>query len=68
MPEIGRQDTILSHWSVMDFLIRKKLRQEFKTGKRHKYCNTNYAVLACLIEKISGMSYSDFLKKEIFIL
>jgi CubicO group peptidase (beta-lactamase class C family) len=67
MPEIGRQDTILSHWSVMDFLIRKKLRQEFKTGKRHKYCNTNYAVLACLIEKISGMSYSDFLKKEIFI-
>ncbi len=67
MPEIGRQDTILSHQSVLQFLIKRKLRPEFKAGKRHKYCNTNYALLACLIEKVSGMNYSDFLKKEIFI-
>lgn len=67
MPDIGRQDTILSHQSVLQFLIQKKLRPEFKPGTRHKYCNTNYAILACLIEKISGISYSDFLKKEIFI-
>lgn len=67
MPEIGRQDTTLSHQSVLQFLIKRKIRPEFKPGRRHKYCNTNYAVLACLIEKISGMNYSDFLKKEIFI-
>ncbi len=67
MPDIGRQDTILSHQSVLQFLINKRFRPEFKTGRRHKYCNTNYAVLACIIEKVSGMSYSDFLKKEIFI-
>jgi CubicO group peptidase (beta-lactamase class C family) len=67
MPEIGRQDTVLSHQSVLEFLIKRKIRPEFKAGKRHKYCNTNYAILACLIEKVSGMSYSDFLKKEIFI-
>lgn len=67
MPDIVRQDTILSHHSVLEFLIKKKHRLEFKAGKRHKYCNTNYAVLACIIEKITGMSYSDFLKKEIFI-
>lgn len=67
MPEIGRQDTVLSHQSVLQFLIKRKLRPEFKAGRRHKYCNTNYAVLACLIEKVSGMSFSVFLKKEVFI-
>lgn len=67
MPEIGRQDTMLSHQSVLQFLIHKKPKPEFRPGKRHKYCNTNYAILACIIEKVSGMSYSDFLKKEIFI-
>ncbi|MCX7728170.1 MAG: beta-lactamase family protein [Bacteroidia bacterium] len=67
MPDIGRTDTILSHYSVLQFLLKRKIRPEFKPGRRHKYCNTNYAVLACLIEKVSGMSYSDFLKKEIFI-
>lgn len=67
MSEIGRQDTILSHEAVLQFLCQKRFRQEFRTGRRHKYCNTNYAVLACLIERVSGMKYSDFLKKEIFI-
>ncbi len=67
MQDIGRQDTILSHWSVLKFLANKKLRLENKPGRRYKYCNTNYVILACLIEKISGMSYSDLLKREIFI-
>lgn len=66
MQDINRQDTVLTHWSVLQFLINKKIRPEFKAGRRYKYCNTNYAVLACLIEKVSKMSYSDFLKKEIF--
>lgn len=67
MQNIGRQDTVLSHQSVLQYLVHKKPRTEFRAGKRYKYCNTNYAILACLIERASGMSYSDFLKKEIFI-
>ncbi len=67
MPDIGRQDTILSHHSVLNLLVQKKPHPEFKAGRKYKYCNTNYALLACLVEKISGMNYSDFLKKEIFI-
>jgi CubicO group peptidase (beta-lactamase class C family) len=31
------------------------------------YCNTNYALLALIIEQISGMSYGDYLKKTFFI-
>jgi CubicO group peptidase (beta-lactamase class C family) len=30
------------------------------------YCNTNYVLLASLVERISGQPFADFLKKEIF--
>src|SRR6185369_11483956 len=33
---------------------------------KFNYCNTNYALLALLIEKVSGKSYSEFLKAELF--
>ncbi len=35
-------------------------------GERYSYSNSNYNVLAFLIEKLSGLSYGEFLKKEIF--
>lgn len=30
------------------------------------YCNTNYAYLVCLIEKITGMSFRQYVKEKIF--
>ena len=38
----------------------------FLPGHGFHYCNTNYALLASVIESISGMSYADFVKQEIF--
>jgi len=38
----------------------------FKPGSKWKYSNTGYAVLAAIIEKVSGMSYNDFMAKNIF--
>lgn len=35
-------------------------------GKSFNYNNTNYVILASIIEKISGMSYPDFLRTRIF--
>ena len=37
----------------------------FDPGTDTKYSNTNYNILAYIIEKITNMSYQDFLKKEI---
>jgi CubicO group peptidase (beta-lactamase class C family) len=39
---------------------------EFVSGKHFSYCNTNYALLALIIEKVSGIRYPDFLQKTIF--
>lgn len=38
----------------------------FQPGTKWKYSNTGYAVLASIIEKVSGRSYADFLKENIF--
>jgi CubicO group peptidase (beta-lactamase class C family) len=35
-------------------------------GKKFEYCNTNYALLALIIEKASGLSFSDFMDTNIF--
>ncbi len=38
----------------------------FEPGSKYSYSNSNYNVLAYIIEKVSGMKYGDFLKKNIF--
>ena len=35
-------------------------------GQHFEYSNTNYALLALIIEKVSGESYSEFLTKTFF--
>ena len=39
---------------------------EFEPGTRTSYSNSNYNLLALLIEKISGQSYTSFLQENIF--
>ena len=53
---------------VLDFLVRyHDVLENIAPANRHfTYCNTNYALLALLIEKLSGQSYSDFLTQHIF--
>jgi CubicO group peptidase (beta-lactamase class C family) len=38
----------------------------FKTGSHFSYCNTNYALLALIIEKVSKKSYPDFMRETFF--
>jgi CubicO group peptidase (beta-lactamase class C family) len=38
----------------------------FEPGTKHLYSNSGYAVLALLVERLSGLSYSEFLIKRIF--
>ena len=39
---------------------------EFPSGKRFAYCNTNYVLLALIIETVSGRSYKEFLETTFF--
>ena len=38
----------------------------FSAGEKYKYSNSGYALLAMIVEKVSGKRYADFLKENIF--
>lgn len=38
----------------------------FTPNSRFTYCNTNYAMLALIIEKVTGKTYAEYLDKTIF--
>jgi D-alanyl-D-alanine carboxypeptidase len=39
---------------------------QFSPGERWSYNNSGYALLGAIIEKVSGMSYADFIRTRIF--
>ncbi len=51
---------------MIAFLAKEKPAILFKPGEKWEYSNTGYAILGSVIEKVSGMSYNDFLEKNIF--
>ncbi len=51
-----------------EFLARiTKLTIEFRPGERWSYSNTNYWLLARVIERCSGLPYADFMQRRIFV-
>lgn len=49
---------------TIDLVKGKELNYE--PGDRFSYCNTGYAMLAAVIEQVTGKSYGDFMKQKIF--
>mgnify|MGYP006131236769 CR=1 FL=1 len=38
----------------------------YKPDHKYYYCNTNYLLLASIVEKVSGLSFKQYMKKHIF--
>tara|TARA_B110000037_G_scaffold39519_1_gene48934 strand:+ start:450 stop:1595 length:1146 start_codon:yes stop_codon:yes gene_type:complete len=38
----------------------------YKPDHKYYYCNTNYLLLASILEKVSGLSFKQYMKKHIF--
>ncbi len=55
-----------SNMQVMSMIEDYDLPLFFTPGKKYVYSNTNYLVLASIVEKVSGYSYSKFIKRYIF--
>lgn len=67
LPNMQKGDTsLVSYKNVLDFMIQMKPEAYSKPNKRLQYCNTNYVLLANLIEKVSGISYQQFIRENIF--
>jgi CubicO group peptidase (beta-lactamase class C family) len=58
---------LVTNQDVLDFIIaRHKDIPIARANRGFSYSNTNYALLALIIEKASGLSYGDFMKKTFF--
>lgn len=56
----------VSNKKVIQMFGQVKPRLEFKPNTRFKYSNSNYAVLASIIETVADTNYRDFMKHYIF--
>ena len=61
-------DSIIQNKDVLNWLIERKglIKDIGKAETRFNYCNTNYALLALIIEKVSGETYPHFMQENIF--
>lgn len=56
----------LSNKDILELIIKYKPTPYYQPDKKYNYSNTNYALLALIIESVSGKSYEEFLQAEIF--
>lgn len=57
---------LLTNQDILDLFVKYDAGLDFKTDKKFAYCNTNYAMLALIIEKVTGMKYAMAMNKIIF--
>lgn len=57
---------ILTNQDILEIMATKGIDLEFRTDSRFSYCNTNYAMLALVIEKITGKKYKVAMQDLIF--
>ncbi|MDT8401509.1 MAG: serine hydrolase domain-containing protein [Bacteroidales bacterium] len=60
---LGR-DLPVTTEDIIRFALDKRLH--YTPGKGRSYSNLGYAILGLVVEEVSGMSYEDYCKKEIF--
>jgi CubicO group peptidase (beta-lactamase class C family) len=60
------RNNTLTNQDILTIMETKNIGLEQKTGTRFSYCNTNYAILALIIEKVTKLSYREAMSKIIF--
>jgi len=64
--EIAKANYKMNNDELYNYILEKNPKAYLKPNTRFNYCNTNYALLALLVEKISGKKFNNFLKEELF--
>jgi len=64
--EINQPNYQMTNDDMYQAFISKNCRLAQKPNTRFNYCNTNYALLALLVEKVSGKPFNVYVKEEIF--
>lgn len=57
---------LLTNQDMLDYMVKYKPAPLFAPDKAFRYSNTNYALLALIIEKVTGLSYPVYMKDSLF--
>ncbi len=57
---------LLTNQLVLDLLIKEKIPAVTAPNEVYQYCNTNYILLAHLIETITEKTFEDYMQTELF--
>lgn len=66
MDSLWDKDKIATNKDIVTLFAIHKPKLLFEPDTKFEYSNTGYALLALIIQKVSGKSYKDFLEKNIF--
>lgn len=56
----------MTNEQVLAQMVKYKPRPEYLPDRRYKYSNTGYAMLALIVERISGLPFDEFMEQNIF--
>lgn len=57
----------LTNQDMLNLFVKHEPAQYFQADKGFHYCNSNYAFLTNIVERVSETSFDEFIKKKIFI-
>jgi CubicO group peptidase (beta-lactamase class C family) len=56
----------ISNQDILNLFTEKDIKLDSEPDRRFCYCNTNYAMLALIIEKVTGLKYGQAMQEMIF--
>jgi CubicO group peptidase (beta-lactamase class C family) len=66
MPKKEWKNKYVTNEDVLNYMMTQKPNRSFTPDRRFSYSNTNYVLLAMIIEKVSGRSFPDYMKTKFF--
>jgi CubicO group peptidase (beta-lactamase class C family) len=66
MDKVYDKKVPLTNQKVVELMVRLKPHIDYRPNAKFSYNNTNYMLLAYLVEKLSGMNFREYAKKHLF--
>lgn len=60
------RNTSMTNEEMIEMFVEKSPRRYFSPNTGFNYCNTNYSLLASVVERITGMPFETFMEKKVF--
>jgi CubicO group peptidase (beta-lactamase class C family) len=58
--------TMVTNELMLQFLYSQQPKPNFSPNRGFSYCNTNFVLLAMIVEKVSGLPFPEYMKQHIF--